>query len=383
MAKWPGAILTVSLLLCCTGTAGAGESASADGKIRALVADLDDAAFAVRLAASRQLQSVNTEDIAKIAELADSHPSAEVAARLLEILELRYLSEDPDAVHAASEALESLCASDRLLVAEGAKDCLDRNWKTRVNLAAAELESLGSLIQRETARRPAPFGGVRFGGMLPQFQNDELKVFLTEDYTGGSEGLRQFRRMTSLIRPQGMQLGLGVFVIDGHTLAEADIQQLQNELGVGRVVARGRVALGITGRPSPVPAFPGCLLMEVVRNGSAAAAGLHEGDLITGLGDTPLKDFEDLVERLKAFDVGDTVEVTVIRNFTEHMDQWLFRQSRRGDLENMVPEKVSVNLKGWREFINPPVEEPGTPALPDDAEPPGNAEPRNKKVPVE
>ena len=321
----------------------ADESVSQDSETERLIGQLDAADFSVRLHASRRLHDVSAADIPQIAEQAAGHSSAEVSARLLEVLEQFYLSEDADSVRAASDALEGLSRSERLRVAESAQEMLERHWKIRVELAASELRRMGAILQQSTPDSPNRFNR-GFQAPLQQFRTDDLKVFLTDAYTGGSEGLKHFERMMALVRPQSMFPGLGVFVIDGHSLSEEDVTALQNQLGVGRVVARGRVALGITGEQAAIAGIAGCLLKEVAPNSSAADAGLNGGDLITALDDKPLRDFDDLVEKLKVFDVGDTVKVTVIRNFRDQLYIRTFGDSPDRRKLTLRPEQVAVPL---------------------------------------
>jgi S1-C subfamily serine protease len=103
------------------------------------------------------------------------------------------------------------------------------------------------------------------------------------------------------------------------------------------------------------------LIQTVTKGSTAAAAKLQPGDLLLGLTarlpDAPkdsvpeasdnLRDFDDLVERLKKFRPGDIVYLTVIRDF------------RLAALQGRLPraikpsggeEVVEVKLKGWQEL---------------------------------
>ncbi|MFJ4643974.1 S1C family serine protease [Streptomyces bobili] len=87
----------------------------------------------------------------------------------------------------------------------------------------------------------------------------------------------------------------------------------------GRVTDSGRAALGITAR-TVVDAdhrAAGVAVVEVTSGGPADRAGLRAGDVITGLGDTPVTTITSLAEELAAMRPGDRTTVTFTRNGDE------------------------------------------------------------------
>jgi serine protease Do len=66
-----------------------------------------------------------------------------------------------------------------------------------------------------------------------------------------------------------------------------------------------------------VPTGPGTAVVGVVPNGPAANAGIRPGDLVTRVGDQPIKTDRDLNQAVRAHNAGDRVEITVIREGRE------------------------------------------------------------------
>ena len=57
----------------------------------------------------------------------------------------------------------------------------------------------------------------------------------------------------------------------------------------------------------------GAYVLSVEAGSCSEAAGLQDGDIITGLGDTVIESYTDLVAVLKTYSAGDTVTLTVYR----------------------------------------------------------------------
>jgi putative serine protease PepD len=103
-------------------------------------------------------------------------------------------------------------------------------------------------------------------------------------------------------------------------------------IGVGFAIsanrARGVVEALIAGRPVSHPylgvqianAASGGARVESVVDGSAAAqAGIRPGDVITKIGDRPIRGMEDLIAAVQSSDVGAQVPVTLVRGGSEQV----------------------------------------------------------------
>ena len=55
-------------------------------------------------------------------------------------------------------------------------------------------------------------------------------------------------------------------------------------------------------------------MFSVEKGSCAEKCGLSAGDIITKLGDTEVKDFNDLDSAIRSFKAGETAEITVYRN---------------------------------------------------------------------
>ncbi|MDT0435228.1 MULTISPECIES: S1C family serine protease [Streptomyces] len=83
----------------------------------------------------------------------------------------------------------------------------------------------------------------------------------------------------------------------------------------GKVTDSGRAALGITGRTVVDDSYQaaGVAVVEVKAGGAAAKAGIESGDIVVGLGSTPITTITSLSEALAAEKPGDKVTVTYTR----------------------------------------------------------------------
>ena len=351
-----------------------------DGGLSLLIEDLGAADFARRVAASKQLKQLAADDIKTLASLSVEYPSAEVIIRLLAEVDARYASDDQQTVRTASEALESLSETTRIVLAESANESLRRHWQTRIDLAIKELEENGADVKNGAFTKDQGFGPGQPGSI------GTVNIIIDESWQGGADAVRVFRRLSALVGPIGARGGVAVYLLDGHPLSDRQRAELAEFVGQNRVVERSRVALGIT--PDPVNQGPGVLIGTVSRGSTAASAELDAGDLIVRLTATAprnskdnapdtaddLRDFDDLVERLKKFRPGDVVYVTVVRDFRmAALHDRLLRQLnvQPGELPNPgdlrlplgtpkpkqpkgVPaydeEIVEVKLKGWRDL---------------------------------
>ncbi|MFB7917564.1 S1C family serine protease [Streptomyces sp. NPDC056061] len=91
----------------------------------------------------------------------------------------------------------------------------------------------------------------------------------------------------------------------------------------GRVIDSGRAALNITGRTVVDQNYrpAGVALVRVARGGAAEKAGLRPGDIITGIGDTPVTTITSLSEALASDKPGQKVTVTYLRNGAQRTAQ--------------------------------------------------------------
>lgn len=135
---------------------------------------------------------------------------------------------------------------------------------------------------------------------------------------------------TAIISPSGVYAGIGFAV------PVEEINRVIPELikhgrmirpGIGVTVVDDRIAASLD--------IEGVLIRDVERNGSADRAGLRPtrqirgeiilGDIITGISGKPVKSFNDLLDILERYRVGDEIEISLIRDgqlvrATVHLD---------------------------------------------------------------
>lgn len=348
--------LRLSALLLCSSlviSVAAQESAGSKSQLQELLATLDADDFQDRKAAAAQLAELPAEDLRQLLQIPHQSLSAEVVVRLLTELESRYQSNSDRDVKTASEILESLADSPRLMLADGVQTILSRHWRTRVTLARQELETLGARF------RDGTFSSRRNVRWLPGREMPTLQILIGEEWRGGTEGLRIIERMSALTDSSLQLTGLYVWVLEGHKLGEDDFNVLNDLIGRTRIYERSRVALGISGSPI---VGEGVLIETITKGGSAADAGLLPGDLILEIVEPipdelseeekrlrkeaqKLRDFDDLVERLKKYREGDVMRLRIIRGIGAANQ---FGQFQNPPLQIRPVEKiVDVKLKGW------------------------------------
>ena len=292
--------------------------------------------FAVRQKSMETLQAVNAEQIDLLAQSIQTSPENEVARRCVDLLELRYSTGDRDSavVQQASEALEAAAKSDRWFVAEAARDSLERHWKRRVEITMLELQKLGAGMSPKVPAKLWENNQEYSGPFSRHNPTDDthLKLFVDEHWKADQKGFELLRRLLPLVSHDFMTgpSRVSVVLIDGHTQQPEEIAELKAIFGDTRVSPRGVVCLGIAHQP-PDASRSGVVVNDVQPDSSAFRAEIKANDMLLKFNDKPLKDFDELIELLKAFRPGD--EVT-------------FQVRRYGE---RTPFDVKVKLQGWYE----------------------------------
>ena len=373
---------------------------------RLLLSELDSQSFSIRIQGSKKLKGISTDEITYLSGLAAGQASAEVVIRILAEVDNRYSAGQEQDVRAASETLEALITAKRLLLADTAASILLEHSDKRIDLAKEALQNYGAIVRDGTPMGNF-FPGMRGGN------SQSLVVMLSEKWTGQDEGLKVFERLATLFETDSLRPGgVTVYLIDGNPLTEQQEAKLAEQVGHTRLVRRGPVALGIVGDQRI--GGGGVLIGQVSPGGTADRGGLNRGDLLLAMeptkrqagkaevesGDTTdsveetnadaslknspvdetgqqkpvvielddvsaesylqgdkrrLLDFDDLVERLKAFKIGDEVTVHVIRGYDRFRTNLLFG-GRRFNIPGDAPpnthaalkvELVKMKLMGW------------------------------------
>ncbi|GAB5439851.1 MAG: hypothetical protein Fues2KO_02000 [Fuerstiella sp.] len=320
--------------------------------------------FSVRLAARGRLENQPAADLRQAVLAPGLNPEAAVA--LLAELERRYQSMDLSDAGAAvqdrlllSELLEKLKTDRRLVLADGASRILNEHWRVRVALARRELEKVGAYV------RSGSFTSRDELRWLPGRGLPSIQILLGEDFTGGMEGIDLIERMSRLTDPGLGVAGISVWLLEGHKLTDPEYARLSQLVGQNRIQERSRIALGIRSRPGVAS---GVIIESVTKGSSAADAGLNSMDLLVSIVEpipedaspaereeaekkAELRDFDDLVERLKKYRDGDIIQLKVVRGAGHLTRNNFFGPAP--DLPQQIPLKeeiVSVTLKGWEKL---------------------------------
>lgn len=305
-------------------------------QVRDAIEQLRSPEYSVRQKAMETLKAVNGEQIDLLTQAIQTSTENEVARRCVDLLERRYATEDRDSavVRQASEALEAAAKSDRWFVAEAAHDSLQRHWKRRVEIALLELQKIGAGMSPKAPEKLWE-GNREYSGPFNRqspTNDDHLKIIVDEHWKVDAKGFELLRRLLPLVSHDFMQgtTRVSVYLIDGHTQQPEEEAELRAIFGDTRVSSRGAVCLGIAHRSQDAGRI-GVEVSDVQRDSSAFKADIRAGDVLLKFDGRTLKDFEELIEQLKAFRPGDEVTFQV-RRFGERS-----------------PFDVKVKLQGWYE----------------------------------
>jgi len=300
------------------------------------ISGLGSAEYSVRQRSMELLKNVTAEQIPVLGKAILNHPNNEVAQRCIELLEQNYTTGDRDSglTRRSSDALELAAKSDRWFVAEATREILERHWKRRVEIACVELQAMGvPMSPKEPSRLwiPDHYDGGPFGRRNP-ISDRSLKIYADEYWKSTPEHFVLLRRLSPLVSHNIGVVGsqVAVYLLDGHPLRQEEVAELKTIFGDTLVQERGRVCLGISHWPQDA-GRTGVMVSGVAQDSSADKANIRENDTLLQFDGKPLKDFDQLIESLKAFRPGD--EVT-------------FLIQRFGGQPSI---EVKVKLQGWYE----------------------------------
>ena len=258
----------------------------------------------------------------------------EAAVRAVGILEAIYISAetkgDPAAADAAELALDELTRVGRPSVADRADVVLESHYDIREHRAVAAIERFHGVVKYGPASEFANGWNARFNQIPPAIDRSgdsskekaELNVVIIgPKWTGGDEGLKQIARLTRLTGPIHK-----LYRIQGCPVSDEGIARLRAALPGLEIEVRGAAKLGITYAGAP-GSDRGCIIQDVQEGESAANAGLHPQDRIIRFGNHEIDDFYTLVDLLRSYKPGQTVETWIVRD------------------ENRL--KVPITLTGW------------------------------------
>lgn len=288
--------------------------------------------FKVRRDASAELRTLKTAELQKLAAAATDQSSAEVAVRVLAEVENRYISRELEESIPAAEMLEQWRGGNRLLLSESAEQGFQLHWPQRVAMAGKALQDAGAVVK---------IGSFSQQAMWMPNRDRRVQIFLHEDWKGTDAHMAYFRRLAGHEESIGRMV-VQIYLLDGHSVSDTQLATLGEIVGHSAIVERSRAALGIRGRAG---FNDGVVIEGVTPGGSAMAAGLQRGDVLRavvvaegedaadeedGNKEIRLRSFDQLIQLLREYKVGDVVT---------------FQVNRAGR-----PLTVEVKLKGWEDL---------------------------------
>ena len=261
--------------------------------IARLIADLDDASFAVRKVATQKLVAAGESAVKPLLEAAE-HESLEVAVRAIAILEKNYTHGSAATADSTELALEQLAKSKNRSIASRASSVLEVHFIIRQKRAVTRIQKLGGIFKDLEDNLLNPNDPMALGQTI-------LVLQLGKSWTPGDEGLRFVKRL-----PRLRSL---LFIRGTNKVTEAGLNDLTSALPNLRVVYRGRALLGIRGSAGPRP----CQVYHVRPGSAADKANMKQNDIVTSFEGQDVPNFDTLVELIAKKDPGDKVKVGVLR----------------------------------------------------------------------
>jgi hypothetical protein len=337
-----------------------------------LLRRLTDPDFAVRTHAEAELFSAGIHDIAAFEAAAMDDP--ENASRIVALLERLFVGNagnigDRDWARyscigsadvilsmrrigefdvnplttAAEDALDRLAHTDAT-VASYAEAALSRHAMLRENRAIAAIREAGGRVVFQEESEPFQ-DAIAMEAMLAYDEEPseapvtpELRmiwqVYILPEWTGGTDGLQHLRRLR-------INRGLVVYLIDGCGLTVDDIKPLSADVAGVEPFTRGAATLGVSAYDPT-----NCQITRLIPGLAAANAGLPIGTVIHRVGKERVRNFQDLVDRLRNHKPGEVVTLSVSRASANYT----FDPLPSDDVPEDEMRKIDVTLSSWAEM---------------------------------
>jgi hypothetical protein len=292
-------------------TARGGPNSSSQNEIRALVARLGDPQFTLREEAAKKLEQAGIDAIAPL-EAAAAGDNLEVTCRAVRVLSRIFQSQDEGTFDGVEAALERLEESSNRSAARRASDALVLQSARRWKRAAARIHELGGELQWSDQE-----GNLAFRVRDPE-RGGRPYVVIPPEWKGSDAGLANLKRMARQA-PDSPVFGLpDLYIIDGCSVSEQALQQLQQTLPTLVIQRRKGARLGV----SCDSGMRSCRVITVQKNSPAERAGLlsqdeivsFDGEALLAEGQEGESGFARLIELTGRHRPGDKVELEVLRS---------------------------------------------------------------------
>jgi S1-C subfamily serine protease len=187
-------------------------------------------------------------------------------------------------------------------------DASDKIAPVALSSAVPDLGSLSVVVAAENGAPTAALGAISLvGGRWRSMRGGEIDARIELDVR-----LRDSHEGGLALNASGEAIGMAVqgvrriLVIPGATIARV----------AGRLESHGRIARGYLGvglQPVKLEDGVGVMVMSVDKSGPAAAAGVHQGDVIVGWNDQPIAGMRSLMRALGPDSVGTVVDLAIRR----------------------------------------------------------------------
>jgi Do/DeqQ family serine protease len=176
---------------------------------------------------------------------------------------------------------------------------------------------------------PFGIGQTVTSGIVSGLKRNHMGLEGYEDFIQTDASINPGNSGGALVNLRGELVGINAAIVDvkggnagiGFAIPINMVRAIAGQLESYGAVARGELGFTLaTLSPSQagkwkLPAgSTGVLITKVDPNSAAERAGLRPGDVVTAIGTTPVQEVSDLRNRLALVRIGDTVNLTVLRN---------------------------------------------------------------------
>lgn len=271
------------------------------GDVTRWISQLGSPRFQTRELATRNLIRSGATAI-KPVQAAAGHYQLEVRRRAMAVMKAIYEgSSEVDSSNLAYDALQELVRSAPESSAQEAARILRVNVFLEQQRAITAIRAMKGQVQL-VYDSPVTIGGEY---IYPP-QGWAMMVAIGEDWTGGTEGLREVLKLRDTLRT--------VYLLRGHPLPASSVLQLEAELpnlGPLGVQTRGDAFLGV--RMGPEEGLGVGATIKVVEGQPAATGGLEDLDAVVEIDGKAVEDENDLVEIVREYAPGDVLPIVVLR----------------------------------------------------------------------
>lgn len=190
----------------------------------------------------------------------------------------------------------------------------------------------GAYVAEVVDDSPADSAGIKEGDVITEFNGKKIEI--AEDLTQAVRSTKPGTKVSVAINRKGEKKTLTAFIGKNRSSMPFAISAPRVTFNLFRKI-EGMELMELNkqlGEYFEAPNGRGVLVKEVEEESNAAKAGIKAGDVITKIGDEPIKRFDDVTEALEDTDEGDKVAIEFIRKGKKNTVTLEISEQNYGDI---------------------------------------------------